>query len=176
MFTVDELNSKQYVSICFGTFELPLLFRAALGLHHDMGVSLLMQDGVLWLANPEDCAVTPGVEWAEVDLRGTITLPLEFQNALSLIERDYLILTLHQTERRVSAVAKPNGCIICAETDHKQFTTSDLMCDTCMAKVEEDIQRAREARRVKEETQPDAGPTGVMPAPGSASSSIPYPG
>lgn len=147
MFTVADLNTVEYVRVEYNAFELPLLFRAALGIHQGNGASLSLQGGVLWLANPQDQAVIPGSEWAGVNKQGVIVLPLQFLDALNIQQHDYLKLTLHQSERRIAIVQKPRGCIVCSETDPARFTISDLICDVCMVNIEADITAGSGRRR-----------------------------
>lgn len=136
MFAFDGLGTTQYARVDdLGMFELPLLFRAVLGLSQHSGVCLALEDGEIRLANPRDRAVLPGTEWAWLDVRGRVRLPLYVQERLNIRDYDYLVLTLDEAGRRVCAVPKPEGCITCPETDSSLFTVSDLMCDQCVARL-----------------------------------------
>ena len=136
MFAFDGLGTIQYARVDdLGMFELPLLFRAALGLNQHSGVCRALEDGEIRRANPRDRAVVPGTEWAGLDVRGRVRLPLYVQERLNIQDYDYLVLTLDEAARRVCAVPKPEGCITCPETDSSRFTVSDLMCDQCVARL-----------------------------------------
>ncbi|BDF69897.1 hypothetical protein CE91St41_08780 [Oscillospiraceae bacterium] len=142
MFAFDGLGTIQYARVDdLGMFELPLLFRAALGLNQHSGVCLALEDGEIRLANPRDRAVVPGTEWAGLDVRGRVRLPLYVQERLNIQDYDYLVLTLDEAARRVCAVPKPEGCITCPETDSSRFTVSDLMCDQCVARLGQALRR-----------------------------------